>query len=139
MWIYRFFAWIMMPRRNHARSRAIFVREAYKLGGKEFRKWYRLLMKFPMYQLEFQRPVLLETPKLFISGDQDHLFLNQIVNWTNRDPNARLHIIKNAGHLCNIEAPEEFNRVCLDYLKEQDHAGSLKTGSSMLHDLSAIQ
>lgn len=126
MWIYRFFAWIMMPRGNHARSRAIFVREAYKLGGKEFRKWYRLLMQFPMHQLEFQRPVLLETPKLFISGSQDHLFLNQIHNWTARDHNARLHIIEDAGHLCNIEKPDEFNQLCLKYLHEQDLGPGIK-------------
>lgn len=120
MWIYRFFAWIMMPKKNHSMSRNIFVREAHKLGGKEFRKWYKLLMQFPMYQLELQRPVLFETPKLFISGRQDHLFLNQIVNWTKRDHNAILHIVENAGHLCNIEMPEEFNRVCLQYLNDQD-------------------
>ncbi len=120
MWVYRFFAWIMMPKRNHTRSRGIFVREAYKLGGKEFRKWYKLLMQFPMYQLELQRPVLFETPKLFISGNQDHLFLKQIVNWTKKDPNAILHIVENAGHLCNIEKPEEFNRVCLQYLHDRD-------------------
>jgi len=127
MWLYRFFAWIMMPRRNHSRSRAIFIREAHKLGGKEFRKWYRLLMQFPMHQLELQRPVLLETPKLFISGCQDHLFLNQIVNWAARDSNAIMHIVENAGHLCNIEQPEEFNRLTLEYLKEQDTRQATKS------------
>ena len=120
MWIYRFFAWIMMPRKNHCRSRQIFVREAHKLGGTEFRKWYRLLKQFPLYQLEFERQTLLDIPKLFIMGNQDHLFLKQIVNWTHRDHNANLHIIENAGHLCNIEKPDEFNRVCLQYLQDYE-------------------
>ena len=118
MWIYRFFAWIMMPRKNHCRSRQIFVREAHKLGGTEFRKWYRLLKQFPLYQLEFERQTLLDIPKLFIMGSQDHLFLKQIVNWSNRDPNAILHVIENAGHLCNIEKSDEFNRVCLQYFHD---------------------
>ena len=116
MWIYGFFAWIMMPRKNHAKSRAIFVREARKLGGKEFRKWYRLLMKFPLYQLELESPTLMEIPKLFISGSQDHLFLKQVVDWSGRDPNAVLHIIEGQGHLCNIEWPEEFNQACINYI-----------------------
>lgn len=118
MWIYSFFAWIMMPRKNHAKSRQIFVREARKLGGKEFRKWYRLLMKFPLYQLEFESPTLMDIPKLFISGSEDHLFLGQVQSWTKRDRNAVLHIIQNQGHLCNIEAPEEFNQVCIEYINE---------------------
>ena len=118
MWIYRFFAWIMMPRRNHTKSRQIFVREAHKLGGKEFRKWYHLLKQFPLYQLEFERQTLLDIPKLFIMGSQDHLFLKQIENWSNRDPNATLHIIEDAGHLCNIEKSEEFNQVCLQYFHD---------------------
>ncbi|RJP37501.1 MAG: alpha/beta hydrolase [Desulfobacteraceae bacterium] len=120
MWLYRFFAWIMMPRFNHSRSRHIFIREAHKLGRKEFMKWYRLLKQFPLCQLELQRPVLFEIPKLFISGSQDHLFLRQVVGWTKLDHNATLHIIKDHGHLCNIESPEEFNRVCLDYLRKHE-------------------
>jgi pimeloyl-ACP methyl ester carboxylesterase len=32
-------------------------------------------------------------------------------------PNAELHIIANAGHLANLEQPEAFNRVLLDFLK----------------------
>jgi 3-oxoadipate enol-lactonase len=31
-------------------------------------------------------------------------------------PNARLEIIEGAGHLANIEAPEQFNRILLDFL-----------------------
>lgn len=42
-----FFAWIMMPKCNHARSRQVFVREAHKLGSGEFRKWYRLIQANP--------------------------------------------------------------------------------------------
>ena len=47
MWLSSFFAWIMMPKSNHARSRQVFVREAHKLGSGEFRKWYRLIQANP--------------------------------------------------------------------------------------------
>ena len=116
MWLYRFFAWIMMPRQGQRQGRRIFVREARKLGGKEFRKWYALMMQFPMHMLQLESPTLLQVPKLLISGSQDYLFLNQVLDWAKRDPDAKLHIIENCGHVCNIQAPAEFNRVCLEFL-----------------------
>ncbi|MCF8025144.1 MAG: alpha/beta hydrolase [Desulfobacteraceae bacterium] len=123
MWLYRFFAWILMPRPSQATSRKIFAREARRLGGKEFKKWYRLCMQFPERMLDLERPVLQQIPKLFISGAQDHMFIDQVRAWTQKDPNAELHIIENAGHVCNIQKPEEFNRVCIEYL-EQGAVGS---------------
>ena len=36
MWLYRFFAFIIMPNRNHKESRILFIREAKKLYQKEF-------------------------------------------------------------------------------------------------------
>lgn len=116
MWLYRFFAWLMMPRQSQQQGRKIFVREAHKLGGKEFRKWYSLIMQFPMHMLEMESPALQKVPKLLISGSQDHLFLDQVIAWAGRDPNTVLHIINECGHVCNIQAPTEFNRVCLEYL-----------------------
>ena len=118
MWLYRFFAWILMPRPSQATSRKIFSREARRLGSREFKKWYRLMMQFPVQHLELEKPVLQQIPKLFISGAQDHMFLEQIRGWTESDPSASLHIIENAGHVCNIQAPEEFNRVCIAYLDQ---------------------
>ena len=47
----------MMPQKNHSKSRNVFIREAKKLGGKEFHT----------------------IPKLYISGDQDHLFLPFVI------------------------------------------------------------
>jgi len=35
-------------------------------------------------------------------------------------PNAELHILANAGHLANLEQPEAFNRVLLDFLNGRD-------------------
>ena len=36
LWIYRLFAYIIMPKKNHKESRSLFVREAKKLYKKEF-------------------------------------------------------------------------------------------------------
>ncbi len=31
MWLYKIFAWIIMPKKNHRKSRSVFVREAKKI------------------------------------------------------------------------------------------------------------
>ncbi len=42
LWIYKFFAFVIMPNRNHRESRLLFVREAKKLYQKEFIRWFKL-------------------------------------------------------------------------------------------------
>ena len=46
IWIYTFFAYVIMPYKAHRKSRALFIREAKKLSENEFRKWYKLTAKF---------------------------------------------------------------------------------------------
>ncbi len=116
MWLYRLFAFIMMPRKSHATSRQIFVREAKKLGGQEFRKWYKLMESLEPFYASLPDQNQNTIPKLYISGDEDHLFLPFVVQSYLRDPLASIHIIEKCGHVCNIEKSEEFNRVSLSYL-----------------------
>ncbi|MFW6177943.1 MAG: alpha/beta fold hydrolase [Desulfohalobiaceae bacterium] len=117
MWLYRFFAWIIMPGPNQKQSRAIFAREAGNLGRTEFKKWHTLLLQFPKLCRDFQDQEICRVPKLFISGERDHLFLRHVHEHISKDPKAALHVIPDCGHVCNIQAPQEFNRVCLQYLQ----------------------
>ncbi|GAC1673131.1 MAG: alpha/beta hydrolase [Candidatus Dormibacteraceae bacterium] len=59
----------------------------------------------------------IRAPTLVIVGDQDlpHAFANADVI-ASRVPDARKVIIKDAAHLPNMEHPEEFNRIVLDFL-----------------------
>lgn len=132
MWLYRLFALIMMPRRRHAKSRGIFVREAKKLGRSEFQKWYRLIQTFPGFSRELCRDLRqTPVPKLFISGSEDYLFCDKVRAYVRTDPAARLHVIEKCGHVCNIERPLEFNAISLRYMMGSSsacpvlHAGQL--------------
>jgi len=116
MWLYRLFAFIMMPKKSHAASRQIFAREAQKLGGREFRKWYKLMESLEPFYASLPAQPQNTIPRLYISGDEDHLFLPFVIQSYLRDPLASIHIIEKSGHVCNIEKPEEFNRVSLSYL-----------------------
>jgi len=118
MWLYRLFAFIMMPRGNHARSRQIFTREAAKLGGREFHKWYRLMESLEPFYASLPGPRKNFTPRLYISGDEDHLFLPFVISSYLCDPLASIHIFEKCGHVCNIEKPEKFNQASISYLKK---------------------
>ncbi|MGH9759602.1 MAG: alpha/beta fold hydrolase, partial [Blastocatellia bacterium] len=57
-------------------------------------------------------------PSLVISGSEDTLSpprLAEALQW--RLPHSQLKIVEGAGHLPNIERPEEFNAVLIDFIK----------------------
>lgn len=117
MWLYRLFAYIMMPRKNHARSRSIFVREAHKLGRREFLKWFRLMEGLTGFYEVWNGAVARGIPKLYVSGGQDYFFLPLVRARQAAETNSLLHVIPGCGHVCNIERHDEFNAVSLDYLR----------------------
>jgi pimeloyl-ACP methyl ester carboxylesterase len=50
-------------------------------------------------------------PTLIIAGAQDSQFLDSAGYLHRNIPNSKLEIISGAGHMVNLETPEEFNRV----------------------------
>jgi 3-oxoadipate enol-lactonase len=61
----------------------------------------------------------LEVPTLIITGDEDRVYpleLTQLM--ARRIPRAKLAVLEACGHLSNLEQPERFNEVLLDFLKQ---------------------
>ena len=118
IFLYKLFAFIIMPKKNHKESRLLFVKEAKKLYQKEFRRWYRLASELtPLLRLFRLKDI--KIPTLYIMGEQDHLFLPSIKEIISKHMSAQLHIIKNCGHVVNVEQPIEFNQEVLSFLKLQ--------------------
>lgn len=111
-------AFILMPKANHKKSREIFIREGKKFNNKEFGIWLGLLRKVSLIYKEALLPAK-KIPKLYIMGKEDHMFLKYIIKDVKKDKLARLHIIENAGHVCNIEGYMEFNEVVTAFLNAQ--------------------
>jgi len=65
-----------------------------EIGGKDF------LSKLKTY----------EKPVLIINGEKDHIFRRGERLYRKSIRNSRIVVIKNAGHMCNLDAPEEFNK-----------------------------
>ncbi|HEX2166001.1 MAG TPA: alpha/beta hydrolase [Longimicrobiales bacterium] len=117
MWLYRIYAWILLPRTGHRESRLIFVREAQKLARKEFLRWFRLTMELPpILRLFEQRDTGI--PTLYLMGAEDHMFLPAAQRLAQRHGHAVLRVIERCGHVCNIEKPEAFNQISIDFMKD---------------------
>lgn len=115
MVLYRLFAWIMMPRSNHRRSRSIFIREAAKMPAEEFYIWFDLTQRFEKdYPLE--RHTAPPVPKLYILGEEDHMLAPLTAKYAGMDKGAGVHIIPRCGHVCNIDDVSEFNRAALSFM-----------------------
>jgi pimeloyl-ACP methyl ester carboxylesterase len=116
MWLYRLFAFIIMPRKQHAESRNLFVREAKKLCQKEFIRWFKLTKDInPL--LRYFKEKDLGIPTLYVMGDQDVMFLEPVKNLVKHHSNSVLKILENCGHVVNVEQPEVFNQLSTYFIK----------------------
>ena len=108
IWLYKFFAFVIMPNKNHRESRSLFVREAKKLYQKEFIRWFKLTSEInPL--LRFFRTVAIEIPTLYVMGSEDYLFLPSIEKIVKKHDMSQLAVVANCGHVVNVEQPLLFN------------------------------
>jgi len=114
--LYRFFAYIIMPKKSHRESRNLFVNEAKKLYQKEFIRWFTLASKVnPL--LRFFRINDSGIPTLYIMGEQDHMFLPSISKLVKDHKSSILKIIPNCGHVVNVEQPKIFNTEVIKFMQ----------------------
>ncbi len=115
MWLYKINAWILIPSKKHIQSRKVFIKEAIKLGKKEFRRWLRMSNEIKDNLQEFLIKEA-SVPVLYIMGDGDHMFLPMVSNLVKKHLNSKLEIITNSGHICNIDQPEAFNNRSIRFI-----------------------
>ena len=116
MLLYKLFAFIIMPKKNHKESRLLFVNEAKKLYQKEFIRWFKLTAEVnPLLRLFRMKD--LKIPTLYIMGEEDHLFLPSIKNIVQKHVNSTLEVIEKCGHVVNVEQAQIFNTKSISYIK----------------------
>ena len=116
MWLFKLNALILMPYRRHSQSRNIFIREAIKLGEKEFGKWMKMTREIKSNLNDFltREP---SAPVLYLMGDGDHMFLPMVADLVKKQVNAKLEIIKNSGHCCNLDQANLFNEISIHFIQ----------------------
>lgn len=116
LWLYRFFAYVIMPRKNHKIARELFVNEAKKMNQKEFIKWFRLTAEINPILKRFRADDL-KIPTLFVMGNEDYMFLPSIKEIVKAHASSsKLFVIKNCGHVVNVENAVVFNREALAFV-----------------------
>ncbi len=116
MWLYKLFAWIILPKKRHSESRNLFIREAKKLYKKEFLKWFHLTHEVnPL--LRYFRERELSSPTLYVMGSEDYLFLPPVKKIVKEHSKSFLEVVEQCGHVVNVEKPNSFNQISLNFLK----------------------
>lgn len=116
--LYKLNAYFIMPRRNHAHARQVFIDIAKTINPKEYIAWLVILeeVKFKLdllYKLPFAFPTLL------IMGDQDHSFLNDGKKFSDAFPETKIKVFEKCGHVCNIERYHDFNSHAIEFFNNQ--------------------
>ncbi|MEL7001744.1 MAG: alpha/beta hydrolase [Bacteroidota bacterium] len=113
--MYKLFSYLLMPRERNQKARRLYQMQAKKLTQKEYMKWVGLYAEFFKLLKAFYNQKL-PNDTLVIMGSDDFVFLKSAKSFAKRQPTARLIQIPMVGHICNIEAPEEFNSLSLSFL-----------------------
>ncbi|EJS4042654.1 alpha/beta fold hydrolase [Vibrio vulnificus] len=118
MWLYKLFAYIVMPQKNQQESRHLFIREAKKLCQKEFKRWFILAAEVNPLMCYFKEREL-PIPTLYLMGERDYMFIKPVKEMVAAHTQSELLEIKNCGHVCNVEKPDEFNQHSIDFIQRQ--------------------
>ncbi len=115
--LYKIFAWFIMPKKHHQKSRSVFLREAIKLHKETMFAWIDYLQISLHPEQILKRLDLINKQILLISGDEDYCFLNNAKSIAQKMKNTSINIIEKCGHICTIEKSKIFNSIALSYLK----------------------
>ncbi len=116
LWLYRLFAWIIMPKQRHQHSRNLFVNEAKKVARKEFLRWWRLTQEVnPL--LRFFEEKEIPVPTLYLMGEEDYMFLPPVRHIVSRHRHSTLRVLEDSGHVCNVDRADLFNRFAIEFIQ----------------------
>ncbi|RAR70866.1 alpha/beta fold hydrolase [Flavobacterium aciduliphilum] len=116
--LYRFFAFVIMPNKNHRQSRILFINEAKKLYQKEFIRWFKLTAEINPV-LKWFRQQELNIPTFYIMGAEDYMFLPAVKKVVEKHyKTAQLVVLEQCGHVVNIEQAETFNTEALRFISK---------------------
>ncbi|MFF2650240.1 alpha/beta fold hydrolase [Streptomyces sp. NPDC058045] len=98
------------------RAARTYLRKAFAANGRAsfLTTWEgmsRALTPDPAYRID--------RPELLICGEHDATgnVRDAMARWHRRDPHSELHIIAGAGHVANLDRPDEVNRLITAFLK----------------------
>ena len=120
MVLYKLFAFIIMPKNNHKKSRNLFINEAKKLYQKEFIKWFKLTAEINPV-LKWFRQKELNIPTFYVMGEEDYMFLPAVKKVVSEHTqSSSLFVIENCGHVVNVDKAHVFNEKVIEFITQQN-------------------
>jgi pimeloyl-ACP methyl ester carboxylesterase len=114
--LYKFFAFVIMPNKNHKQSRLLFINEAKKLYQKEFIRWFKLTAEINPI-LRWFRQNELNIPTFYVMGEEDYMFLPSVKKVVaNHVLSSQLLVIEKCGHVVNVEQSTIFNQQVIAFI-----------------------
>jgi pimeloyl-ACP methyl ester carboxylesterase len=115
--LYKLFAFVIMPNKNHKQSRLLFINEAKKLYQKEFIRWFKLTAEINPI-LRWFRQQELNIPTFYIMGEEDYMFLPSVKKVVQQHiKSSKLFVVKNCGHVVNVEQSQVFNKKVIAFIQ----------------------
>ncbi len=119
--IYALFSLIILPKKNHEKSRRLYRQQARRLTQAEYMKWVGLYGEFfEVLDEYFHRQM--KKLSLVVMGAEDHVFFKAARRFVDRQEKATLVAIEKCGHICNIEQWQRFNAEALRFLRGEGAA-----------------
>ena len=116
--MYRTFSYLLMPKARNQLARRVYQMQARKLSQKEYLKWLGLYSEFFLLLRSFHKQSI-DRKMLILMGEDDYLFLPSAKTFASSHDSGELKIVKEAGHICNIDKPKEVNDVIIDFLSTE--------------------
>jgi len=70
----------------------------------------------PLLKYFSEKPSLV--PTLYMMGDEDHMFLPFIRKLVIQQPQSKLFVVENSGHVCNVDQSDIFNQRSIGFIFE---------------------
>lgn len=118
---YNLMKWViaktLMPQARYKGSAALFLRSARRLSFDNFLKVFKMVSRLNE-QVGSLFKERLSIPTLYLMGEDDYFFLPQVLQAARQGgEQARMVIVPDAGHVCNVDNKQFFNEASLDFLK----------------------
>lgn len=104
---------MIMPYKSISYARNLFMACAKHVERNEFIAWGRVMLSYAKFQEQYVKELKDEPNGLYVVGAKDHFFLTMIRCDMKRIKNCK--VIKNAGHICNIDRYEKVNDLIVQF------------------------
>ena len=86
--------------------------------NQEFKRWFKLTGRLTKY-LSYLHHENKDDKALYIMGSEDHLFVGPARDIVHGNPKLQLEIVQDCGHVVNVERPEAFNKIAIEFIQKQ--------------------